>query len=206
MSLGFLKDFKKQISKMESVVTGFGPPKFWYSTGNLALNKIISGSFSKGIPQGRVTCLAGPSGAGKSFILSNVVKNAQTQGAFVLMLDSEHALDIGYLKKIGVDVSEDKFMYAGVTTFGDVVKVVSEFITSYEKTYGRDNPDSPSVVIALDSIDMLITDSENDHFQSGVQKGRSRSACQAVQAHVAHSSESHQAQSHGFSANPPGLS
>lgn len=171
MTLGFLKDFKKQLSKMESVVTDFGPPKFWYSTGNLALNKIISGSFSKGIPQGRVTCLAGPSGAGKSFILSNVVKNAQTQGAFVLMLDSEHALDIGYLKKIGVDVGEDKFMYAGVTTFGDVVKVVSEFITSYEKTYGRDNPDSPSVVIALDSIDMLITDSENDHFESGIQKG-----------------------------------
>jgi recombination protein RecA len=171
MSLSFLKDFKKQLGKMETIVTEFGPPKFWYSTGNYALNKIISGSFSKGIPQGRVTCFAGPSGAGKSFILSNVVKNAQAQGAFVVMLDSEHALDVGYLKKIGVDVSEDKFLYAGVTTFSDVVKVVSEFITSYEKTYGRDNPNSPQVIIALDSIDMLITDSENDHFESGVQKG-----------------------------------
>lgn len=171
MSLSFLKDFKKQLSKFENVVTDFGPPKFWYSTGNYALNKIISGSFNKGIPQGRVTCFAGPSGAGKSFILSNVVKNAQAQGAFVVMLDSEHALDVGYLKKIGVDVSEEKFLYAGVTTFSDVVKVVSEFITSYEKTYGRDNPDSPQVIIALDSIDMLITDSENDHFESGVQKG-----------------------------------
>lgn len=171
MSLSFLKDFKKTISKMETIVTDFGPPKFWYSTGNLALNKVISGSFKKGIPQGRVTCLAGPSGAGKSFILSNVVKNAQAEGAFILMLDSEHALDIGYLKKIGVDVGEDKFLYAGVTTFSDVVKVVSEFITDYEKAYGRDNPDSPQVIIALDSIDMLITDSENDHFNSGVQKG-----------------------------------
>lgn len=171
MAISFLKDFKKVLNKMETIVTDFSPPKFWYSTGNLALNKTISGSFSKGIPQGRVTCLAGPSGAGKSFILSNIVKNAQAQGAFIFMLDSEHAMDIGYLKKIGVDVSEEKFLYAGVTTFGDVVKVVSEFITSYEKTYGRDNPDSPPVVIALDSIDMLITDSENDHFQSGVQKG-----------------------------------
>ena len=171
MALSFLKDFKKSLNKMESIVTDFSPPKFWYSTGNLALNKVISGSFSKGIPQGRITCLAGPSGAGKSFILSNVVKNAQAQGAFILMLDSEHALDVGYLKKIGVDVSEDRFLYAGVTTFGDVVKVVSEFITDYEKAYGRDNPESPPVVIALDSIDMLITDSENDHFQSGVQKG-----------------------------------
>lgn len=171
MSLSFLKDFKKTLNKMESVVTDFGPPSFWYSTGNLALNKIISGSFKKGIPQGRVTALCGPSGAGKSFILSNIVKNAQAEGAFILMLDSEHALDVGYLKKIGVDVGEEKFMYAGVTTFSDVVKVVSEFITSYEKAYGRGNPDSPKVIIALDSIDMLITDSENDHFESGVQKG-----------------------------------
>lgn len=171
MALSFLKDFKKSLDKMESVVTDFSPPKFWYSTGNLALNKVISGSFTKGIPQGRVAAICGPSGAGKSFILSNIVKNAQAEGAFVLMLDSEHALDIGYLKKIGVDVGEDKFMYAGVTTFSDVVKVVSEFITDYEKAYGRDNPESPPIVIALDSIDMLITDSENDHFQSGVQKG-----------------------------------
>ena len=171
MTLSFLKDFKKTLSKLENIITDFGPPDFWYSTGNLSLNKLISGSFNKGIPQGRVTCLAGPSGAGKSFILSNIVKNAQSEGAFVLMLDSEHAMDVGYLKKIGVDVSEDKFQYAGVTTFGDVVKVVSEFIAAYEKAYGRGSKDSPKVVIALDSIDMLITDSENTHFEDGVQKG-----------------------------------
>src|SRR5271163_2161581 len=112
MALSFLKDFRKTLAKMDSIVTDFGPPKFWYSTGNMALNNLISGSFTKGVPQGRITCLAGPSGAGKSFILSNIVKNAQAEGAFILMLDSEHALDIGYLKKIGVDVSEDKFQYA----------------------------------------------------------------------------------------------
>lgn len=171
MTLSFLKEFKKTLGKMENIITEFGPPQYWISTGNLALNKALSGSFTKGIPQGRSTCLAGPSGAGKSFILSNIVRNAQAEGAFVLMLDSEHALDIGYLKKIGVDVSEDKFQYAGVTTFGDVVKVVSEFIGAYEKAYGRDNPESPRVVIALDSIDMLITETENEHFNTGVQKG-----------------------------------
>ena len=171
MALSFLKDFKKTISKMETIVTDFSPPKFWASTGNLALNKRISGSFTRGIPQGRITCFAGPSGAGKSFILCNALKNAQAEGAFILLLDSENALDIGWLKRIGMDVSEDKFMYAGVTTFSDVVKVVSEFITEYEKTYGRDNFESPRVIIALDSLDMLITDSENEHFESGVQKG-----------------------------------
>lgn len=109
--------------------------------------------------------------SGKSFILCNALKNAQADGAFIFILDSENALDVGWLKRIGMDISEDKFFYAGVTTFSDVVKVVSEFIANYEKTYGRDNPDSPQVVIALDSLDMLITDTENDHFDSGVQKG-----------------------------------
>lgn len=169
--ISFLKDFNKKLEKMETVITDFSPPKFWYSTGNLAVNKIISGSFTKGIPQGRISTLAGPSGSGKSYILSNILKNAQAQGAFVLLLDSENAMDVGYLKKIGVDISPDNFLYAGVTTFSDCVKIVSEFVGSYEKTYGTNNPNAPSVIIALDSIDMLITDSENDHFDSGVQKG-----------------------------------
>ncbi len=171
MTLSFLKDFKKTLNKMETVVTDFAPPSFWYSTGNLALNKIISGSFTKGIPQGRITCLCGVSGAGKSFLLSNIVKHAQEEGAFVVMLDSEAAMDVGYLRKIGVDTSEDKFLYAGVTTYSDVVRVISDFITSYEKAYGRDNPNSPRVVLALDSIDMLITDAETENFEKGIQKG-----------------------------------
>ena len=171
MSLSFLKDFKKTVSKMENIITDFSPPRFWASTGNLALNKRISGSFTRGIPQGRITCFAGPSGAGKSFILCNALKNAQAEGAFILLLDSENALDIGWLKRIGMDVSEDKFMYAGVTTFSDVVNVVSEFIGQYEKTYGTHKFDGPRVIIALDSLDMLITDSEDEHFKSGVQKG-----------------------------------
>lgn len=169
--LSFLKDFKKTVEKMDSIVTDFSPPKFWFSTGNLALNKRISGSFYRGLPQGRITCFAGPSGAGKSFILCNSLRNAQAEGAFILLLDSENALDTGWLKRIGMDLSPQRFMYAGVTTFDDVVKVISEFITLYEKTYGRDNPESPRVVIALDSLDMLITNNESEAFDAGVQRG-----------------------------------
>jgi RecA/RadA recombinase len=62
MGLDFLRDFRKKLSKMEDVITDNSPPAFWYSTGNYAINKAVSGSYTKGIPQGRVTCLAGPSG------------------------------------------------------------------------------------------------------------------------------------------------
>lgn len=172
MALAFLKEFRKKLEKLEDVITNFDPPSFWYSTGNYAINKAVSGSYTKGIPQGRITCLAGPSGAGKSFELCNILMNAQHEaGAFVLALDSENALDRGYMSKIGMKLDEDNFQYAGVTTFSHVVTVVSDFIKSYVAAYGYDNPDAPKVVIALDSIDMLLTDTEDEHFNKGDQKG-----------------------------------
>lgn len=171
ISMDFLKTVSKQLEKLETISTDFGPPRKWYSTGNYALNKVMSGSFSRGIPESRITCLAGPSGSGKSFLGCNILKRAQDDGSFIVVLDSENALDKNFMEAIGIDTSPSKLLYAGVTLFSDVVKVLSEFLTAYEKQYGKDNSDAPPVVIFLDSLDMLLTDTENDHFVSGVQKG-----------------------------------
>ena len=171
MSLSFLKDFKKKMDKIESISTSFAPPAHWYSTGNYALNNIISGSFVKGIPQSRITTVCGASGTGKSFLASNILLHAQSEGAFALVLDSENALDEVFLSNIGVKTDEEHLQYVAVTTFSDVTRVISEFLTSYEKAYGRDNPESPKVVILLDSLDMLLTDSETNNFEAGIQKG-----------------------------------
>ena len=68
------------------------------TTGNYTLNKLISDDFHKGVPLGKVTVLAGESGAGKSFIAAgNIVKNAQDQGHFCILIDSENALDEKWL-------------------------------------------------------------------------------------------------------------
>lgn len=166
-----MKDFRKKVAKMKSVVTEFTPPKYWTSVGNFAVNKIVSGAFGRGIPQGRVTCLAGPSGSGKTYLLCNLLKNAQLDGSIVMVLDSENALDEDYLSKVGVDQDPEKFMYAGVDTFGSVVEVLSEFIKSYTAEFGADGAKGPKVMIALDSVDMLLTDTEETNFDKGVQKG-----------------------------------
>jgi len=108
---------------------------------------------------------------GKSFLLSNIFVAAQADGAFILAIDSENALDHDYLQRIGVDVSEDKFLGVAVVTISDIVSVVSDFIMGYEKEYGKYNDNAPKVLIAIDSLDMLLTDTENDHFSKGVQKG-----------------------------------
>ena len=77
MSMDFLKDFKKDLDKIGLQEGASEPPKYWYSTGNHVVNYTISGSFTRGIPQGRITGLVGPSGAGKSFIACNIIREAQ---------------------------------------------------------------------------------------------------------------------------------
>jgi recombination protein RecA len=166
----FLEAFKKETAEMDGVVTSAVAPKFWFSTGNYVLNRIISGSFFKGIPQGRITNLAGPSGAGKSFVAANLMRAAQEAGAMVLVVDSENALENDFVEKIGVDTDRDDYLYRGVSTIHQVTSVVSTFTRGYRKDYGED-PNAPLALIVIDSMDMLITDTEQDNYDKGVQKG-----------------------------------
>ena len=91
--------FRKDITKsIDGLSIGFNDPTDWISTGNYALNYLISGDFHKGVPLGKVTVFAGESGAGKSYFVSgNIAKSAQEQGIFVVMIDSENALDEQWL-------------------------------------------------------------------------------------------------------------
>lgn len=165
----FIDKFDKELEKMDGVGTSSLPPRYWYSTGNYVLNRIISGSYYNGIPQGRVTDLAGPSGAGKSFISANLVASAQRQGAYCLVIDSENALDDEFMGKIGVNTDEG-YKYVSVNTIPEVTKVVSSFLKGYKEQVGED-PDAPQVLILIDSLDMLMTETETEHFDKGVTKG-----------------------------------
>jgi recombination protein RecA len=166
----FLKDFEKDMEKIDITIGSGEPPRYWYSTGNYVLNRIISGSFYKGIPQGRVTGLVGPSGAGKSFLLSNLMASAQREGAHVVAIDSENALDEKFVRAIGVN-PDDGYTYVPVDTIPQVTKVVSSLLKGYKAEWGEDNPDAPQLLIGIDSLDMLMTDTEEANFGKGVTKG-----------------------------------
>ena len=72
------------------------------STGLLSLDLALGGS---GIPQGRVTELYGPESSGKTTIALHVIANAQKQGGVAAFIDAEHALDVTWAKKLGVDIN-----------------------------------------------------------------------------------------------------
>jgi hypothetical protein len=60
--------FRKSLTKsIEGIGIGFNDPTDWISTGNYALNYLISGDFKKGIPLGKVTVFAGESGCLPAF-------------------------------------------------------------------------------------------------------------------------------------------
>ncbi|MCC6931129.1 MAG: recombinase RecA [Gemmatimonadaceae bacterium] len=57
-----------------------------------------------GIPRGRITEIYGPESSGKTTLCLHIVANAQRAGGVAAFIDAEHALDIEYAKKLGVDV------------------------------------------------------------------------------------------------------
>ena len=171
-NLKFLNDFKKGIEKLATVNIGISSPHKWYSSGNYALNKILSGSYFRAIPEGRITAFVGPSGAGKSFLSSNVISSAQKEGAHIVILDSENALDLTFLSKIGVDTSEEKLTYIQVGMIEDVNAVMAAFFKAYEKEHGRGNYEAPRILIVLDSIAMLSSSTETENYdKDGTVKG-----------------------------------
>ena len=165
-----ISKFRKSITKsIEGLSIGYNDPTDWVSTGNHALNYLISGDFNKGIPLGKVTVFAGESGSGKSFICSgNLIRNAQAQGIFVVLIDSENALDEKWLTDLGVDTAETKLLKLNMAMIDDVAKTISEFMKEYK---AMPVEDKPKVLFVIDSLGMLLTPTDVNQFESGDMKG-----------------------------------
>ena len=162
--------FRKDITKsIDGLSIGFNDPTDWISTGNYALNYLISGDFNKGVPLGKVTVFAGESGAGKSyFAAGNIVKHAQEQGIFVVLIDTENALDEAWLQALGVDTGDDKLLKLAMSMIDDVAKTVSTFMKDYK---ALPDGERPKVLFVIDSLGMMLTPTDVNQFESGDMKG-----------------------------------
>jgi len=162
----FRKDLTKSISGMS---TGFNDPTDWISTGSYALNYLISGDFHRGVPLGKVTVFAGESGAGKSyFCAGNIIKHAQEQDIFVVLIDTENALDESWLQALQVDTTPEKLLKLNMSMIDDVAKTISTFVNDYR---AMDEEDRPKVLFVVDSLGMLLTPTDVDQFNKGDMKG-----------------------------------
>ena len=71
------------------------------STGSLALDLALG---IGGVPRGRVIEIFGPESSGKTTLALHIAAEAQIKEGAVAFVDAEHALDVSYARKLGVDV------------------------------------------------------------------------------------------------------
>jgi recombination protein RecA len=72
------------------------------STGSISLDAALG---IGGVPRGRVIEIFGPESSGKTTICLHILAEAQRNGGVAAFIDTEHALDLAYAKKLGVDVN-----------------------------------------------------------------------------------------------------
>lgn len=73
------------------------------STGSLSLDLALGVG---GLPRGRVVEIYGPESSGKTTLCLHAIAEAQKAGGSAAFIDAEHALDVGYAKKLGVNVDD----------------------------------------------------------------------------------------------------
>lgn len=139
--------------------------KEYIDTGNYMLNACMTGSLFRGLPSSRITTFAGPSGCGKSFISVSICRNAQKVGYTPIYLDSESAIDIDFVKRLGCDPSN--FIIRPVNK----VSEVSTFITRLcENLMSKPEDERQKIIIVLDSLGNLTSDKEHSDIIEGNNK------------------------------------
>ena len=73
------------------------------STGALSLDLALGVG---GVPRGRIVEIFGPESSGKTTLVYHVIAEAQARGGICAFVDTEHAIDPVYARRIGVDVDE----------------------------------------------------------------------------------------------------
>lgn len=164
--------FRKSITKsIDGISAGFHDPgeNDWISTGNYALNYLISNDFYKGIPLSKVSMFSGMPAAGKSYIVSgNIIKNAQDKGVYCILMDTENALDEAWLHALGVDTSEEKLLKLNVSLICDALQIINDFVKEYKAQAPEDRQ---QILFVIDSLGMMSSAISAKQADDNVLKG-----------------------------------
>ena len=100
-----------------------------------------------GIPRGRVTEIFGPESSGKTTLALHVAANAQKAGGVAAYVDAEHALDVDYARKLGVDV--DNLLISQPDTGEQAIEITDILVRS-----------GAVDVVVIDSVAALVPKAE----------------------------------------------
>jgi len=148
----------------------------YVSTGNYALNKVISGDYTRGIPVGMITQFHGESSTAKTVFATHILREAQENGYYSMLVDSENAYNPEFAEHLGLDPK--KLIYAAPETLEDCFQVIEETILSIREV-DKDTP----IVVAYDSIAVSPSKAEYEaenyegNNMQGAVRAKSTGAC-----------------------------
>ncbi|MEE8192726.1 MAG: recombinase RecA [Gemmatimonadales bacterium] len=114
------------------------------STGALNLDAAIGVG---GIPRGRITEIFGPESSGKTTLALHIAASAQKAGGVAAYIDAEHALDVEYSRKLGVDI--DNLLVSQPDTGEEALEIAEILVRS-----------GAVDVIVVDSVAALVPKAE----------------------------------------------
>ncbi|AEE13801.1 Protein recA [Thermodesulfobium narugense DSM 14796] len=121
------------------------PPKVdVISSGSMAID-IISGI--GGLPRGRIIEIYGPEGSGKTTVALHAIAEAQKAGGVAAFIDAEHALDVYYAERIGVNLKN--LLISQPTTGEEALEIADTLVRS-----------NAIAIVVIDSVAALIPKSE----------------------------------------------
>jgi len=114
------------------------------STGSLSLDYALG---IGGVPRGRIIEIFGPESSGKTTLCLHIIAEAQKKGGLAAFIDAEHALDLNYAKRLGVDTAN---LLLSQPDFGEqALEIVDTLIRS-----------NALDVIVIDSVAALVPRTE----------------------------------------------
>lgn len=156
------------INKVEGVASGNeSKVEYWLDSGNYALNKLISGDYSKGLPFGRVVEVFGDPSTGKSLLIYHWIAAVQAMGGIAILDDTEDAFTEVFGKLLGVD-SDSLIKLSSLTVEEHFEKV----FLGWKDSSGKMKPGlvdliwekdtNCPILVALDSLALLSTRHEQE--------------------------------------------
>ena len=121
------------VMRLGDVPSGDDIPSF--TTGSLSIDRALGVG---GYPRGRLIEIYGPESSGKTTLTLHAIAEVQRAGGIAAFIDAEHALDVTYAKKLGVDV--DQLLVA-------------------QPDHGEQALEITNTLIQSDCVDLVVVDS-----------------------------------------------
>jgi recombination protein RecA len=132
-----------------------------------------------GLPKGRVVEIYGPEASGKTTLALHVVAEAQKKGGTASFIDAEHALDVQYARRLGVDI--DKLLISQPDTGEQALEITEILVRS-----------AAVDVVVIDSVAALVPKAEIEGDMGDAHMGlQARLMSQALRKLTATISKSH---------------